>query len=1004
MNSYPIGRISRLSLRRLLHATCLLAGLAGPVASLSAQSGGTGSLAGAVSSEQTRNALQGAVVSIPALNRTEFTDSAGAFLLQNLPAGPVELVVSYNGFNELRLPAAVRAGETVRLEAVLKPAQALLMDAFTVASVKEGSALAITQQRNASNIKNVAAMDEWGTLPTMSVGELAIRMPGISGDLDPEDGVLRNISIRGMSPEFSRMTIDGMSASAVGGNGRTATLYSFSGAMYEQIEIIAGQTPDKKADSIGGQFNLKTRSPLSMREDRRTSYNVGVRWSPSWAERTPYRADHPIHPVASVSHQQVFSVFGGHRNLGISLNASYSEVVGDKAQDRNVFQVTTEPLAFFNDYMSITGLNHRIVYGVSARADYRISPSSRFTLSAIYNEGAEPFDITAQMNAWTNSTIATFGANGQPTNNGGVLPGFTANRTEIRPIPGGITGVTSSRIDLSLSKVSFYSRNPTVTFAGEHEFGRLKIDHAARFSHTAWDLNSGSNEQGGTLTLRVENIGFILDKTDLDGRVFTQTQGPSVYDPANYTANYVYTKRNRPTTITEGSANVNATYTLETRFPILFKAGGDFTERRFNAQNRNTRQWTRVPGAPVSTAAYLPVTRFEEQHPGGRLPHYDPVAVNPELSNPALWTEDLYRPHQQLYVSRLLGVETVPAAYVMSQARIKRLTLLVGVRHEDVQFENFTYIAKPVARQLTAAQEPDPARRAAANYTEAEQEGGYGKYFPSYHAAYDITENFKARASWSTSYGRPTFQQLIPTFSVNEATATISGGNPNLQAQHSKNIDLKLEYYTKNGGLFTVGAFRKTIEDYIGSAVAFAKVPSGADNGYDGLYEGFNITGPRNLGSARVEGIEFDARYRFTFLPGPLKGLTASANYTQLATEGKFEGTVERTTNQIAGFIPRAGNVRLLYAYRKFGASLSMNYTGEHLWQFSATPSNNIFRKKFVTYGAGVSYRFRPNVTASIDVSNITNEGLEYYAIYEDRLRRRFKFGSTINVGLSGTF
>jgi TonB-dependent receptor len=995
--------VLRLSARLLRIVACLGVCLGLTVRSVTAADAAPGSITGSVSSAKTRNGLQGATVRVPALNIVESTDSAGRFSIKNLPSGVVEIVTSYSGFNESRQKVSVTGGSVASVEIELATADVLTMAAFTVDSVKEGASLAITQQRNAGNIKNVAAMDEWGTLPTMSVGELAMRMPGISGDLDPEDGVLRNISIRGMSPEFSRMTIDGMSASAVGGNGRTATLYSFSGAMYEQIEIIAGQTPDKKADSIGGQFNLKTRSPLSMREDRRTSYNVGLRWSPSWAERTPYRADHPIHPVVSVSHQQVFSVFGGNRNLGISLNASYSEVVGDKAQDRGVFQLTTNPVAFFNDYISITGLNHRIVYGLSARADYQLSPSSRFMLSAIYNEGAEPFDITAQMNAWTNSTIATFDANGQPTNTGGVLPGFTADRTSVRPIPGGIANVTSSRMDLSISKVSFYSRNPTITFAGEHEFGRLKFDHAARFSHTAWDLNSGSNEQGGTLTLRAENIGFTLDKSNLDGRVFTQTQGPSVYDPANYTANYVYTKRNRPTTITEGSANVNVTYNLDTRFPIFFKAGGDFTERRFNAQNRGTRQWTRVTGAPVSTAALLPITRFEEQHPGGRLPFYDPTAVNQELSNPALWTEDLYRPFQQLYVSRLLGVETVPAAYVMSQAKINRLTLLVGVRYEDVQFENFTYIPKAAARQLSATQEPNPARRAAANYTEVEQEGGYDKYYPSYHAAYDVTANFKARASWSTSYGRPTFQQLIPAFSVNETTRVVSGGNPNLRAQFSENIDLKLEYYTKSG-LFSVGAFRKDISDYIGSVVAFAKVPSGVDNGFDGFYDGFDVTGPLNLGSARVEGIEFDARQRLTFLPGPLKGLTASANYTQLATEGRFEGTVQRSTNQIAGFIPRAGNARLYYVFKKFGASVAMNYTGEHLWQFSTTAANNIFRKKFVTYSAGVNYRLRPNVTASIDVGNITNEGLEYYAVYEDRLRRRFKFGSTINFGLSGTF
>ena len=51
--------------------------------------------------------------------------------------------------------------------------------------------------------------------------------------------------------------------------------------------------------------------------------------------------------------------------------------------------------------------------------------------------------------------------------------------------------------------------------------------------------------------------------------------------------------------------------------------------------------------------------------------------------------------------------------------------------------------------------------------------------------------------------------------------------NPGLLPWSADNTDFSLEYYTKNGGLFTVGAFRKSIEDYIGSAVAFAKVPSG---------------------------------------------------------------------------------------------------------------------------------------------------------------------------------
>ena len=43
--------------------------------------------------------------------------------------------------------------------------------------VPEFYATDITEQRNAANIKYVTALDEWGNLPTLSVAELAMRLP-----------------------------------------------------------------------------------------------------------------------------------------------------------------------------------------------------------------------------------------------------------------------------------------------------------------------------------------------------------------------------------------------------------------------------------------------------------------------------------------------------------------------------------------------------------------------------------------------------------------------------------------------------------------------------------------------------------------------------------------------------------------------------------------------------------------------------------------------------------
>lgn len=70
----------------------------------------SGTISGSVSSSKTHNGLQGAVVSIPALSRSQVTDSSGSFLLQNVPPGPVEVVISYTGFEDERRSLTVRGG------------------------------------------------------------------------------------------------------------------------------------------------------------------------------------------------------------------------------------------------------------------------------------------------------------------------------------------------------------------------------------------------------------------------------------------------------------------------------------------------------------------------------------------------------------------------------------------------------------------------------------------------------------------------------------------------------------------------------------------------------------------------------------------------------------------------------------------------------------------------------------------------------------------------------
>lgn len=976
---------------------CLLLFLSsGLLPATAADSAAGGTIAGSVISSGTQNALQGAIVSIPALKRSEFTDNAGSFVLSAIPAGAVEVVISYTGFNDERRTVTVAAGETARIETTLRPTPAIAMEAFTVAAEREGHALAVTGQRNAENIKNVTAVDSWGNMPNMSIGELAMRMPGVSWTTD-DDNVVMNISIRGMSTDFTRLNIDGMSSTSVAGNGRGASLQLLPGAVYEEVEIVSGVLPDSAADSIGGSVNLKTRSTFGMAERRRLTYSVGARWAPPFFFRTPERAKRDLHPILNFTYAQKFSVLGGRSNLGLSLQFFYSENVNMFNSRIFDYQNTVNSPAFVRDFQTFSGMNSRHQMAVTFKADYKYSDRSKYTLSLIVNRSSEPSFDRNVIQASGNATLAALSpTTGLPTGTGAVLPGFTETRTEMRPVAG-------SDFNISQAHWTFYSHNPTATLSGENKLGRLTLDYATRYSYTHFDSGTGKTGKGkgsgGQLTMRVPNIGFVLDKSNPDGRVFTQTAGPSVHDLSSYTSNLLFTKRDSISDVPEVSANANAALSFATTFPSSLKSGVSFRRRGWETHQRDPRRWSRVAGAGPLPEVFTPLSTFDLRQGGPRIPAVDVRALNEQIANPALWTEDLVYRAQQKYVSNRNAIEEIQAAYVRATAKIRRLGLTGGVRVESTEVDGYTWLK---FRSTTVAAEPDPFKRAALDYGDVSNRGNYTKSFPSIHGTYDLAANLKARASWSTSFARPNFINLIPSASVNEANQTVTGSNPGLGPQFAKNVDLKLEYYFKPAGVFSVSHFKKDIKDYIVTQEV-GVIPFGPDNGYDGFYEGYRFFTNVNAGSAKVKGWEFDYRQQFTFLPGPLRGLGLAGNYTRLETEGNFGG-LYRTTKELTGFTPRSANVSLMYTYRKFSGRVTTAYTGQIIRTYNANPAARIYRKPITTTNVNLSYRLNRYATLFCDVSNIFEQGPSFYRHAPERVYEIRFMPSAVTAGVNGTF
>jgi iron complex outermembrane receptor protein len=254
---------------------------------------------------------------------------------------------------------------------------------------------------------------------------------------------------------------------------------------------------------------------------------------------------------------------------------------------------------------------------------------------------------------------------------------------------------------------------------------------------------------------------------------------------------------------------------------------------------------------------------------------------------------------------------------------------------------------------------------------------------------------------------------LLAAPAANDTTRTVTIGNPGLKPQLAKNIDLKLEYYYTDSGSISISGYEKKITDYIGGSVRSGQlVPKGPDNGFDGLYEDYEIIQPSNLGSAEVRGLEIDARQRLTFLPGALKGLTLRGNVTHLRTAGKFAGTIEAKNGQIADYVPRSYNLGLAYTYKKWGATYDVNYTGIYPYVVGLTSTGGVtgvstgsyFRKPLTIMNASLTYKLHPAATLFLSINNIEQKGQERYRFEPNRTQSVFVTPRSIKFGVNGQF
>ena len=217
---------------------------------------GTGQVVGVVYDASTNEGLPSANIRIEGTGLGTTTDLEGTYRLRSVPVGEQTFVYSYIGYQTQRVEITVKRDSTAERDVKLKMV-ALKGDEIVVTAQLQGQAAAINQQISSNTIVNVVSSEKISELPDQNAAESVGRLPGVAVQRDAGEGT--KVVVRGLSPKFSSITVNGERIPSTDPNDRSVDLSMISPEALAGIEVFKALTPDRDGDAVGGTVNLVTR-------------------------------------------------------------------------------------------------------------------------------------------------------------------------------------------------------------------------------------------------------------------------------------------------------------------------------------------------------------------------------------------------------------------------------------------------------------------------------------------------------------------------------------------------------------------------------------------------------------------------------------------------------------------------------------------------------------------------------------------------------------------------
>lgn len=347
----------------------------------------SGSIKGIVYDREAKSPLVGANIIIQGTSLGAASDLDGNYLINNLPAGRHQIVISYIGYNSDTVTITISANKVLERNFYVS-ANSIQGKTVVITAQAQGQISAIQQQLTSDKIENVVSEARIQELPDFNAAAAIGRLPGVS--TLQSSGEANKIVIRGLAPQYNQVTIGGVGLASTGSsqigitsqggtagnisNDRSVDISSISSYMLKNITVYKELTPDLNANAIGGVVDMELReAPSELHSD--------LLWQSGYTQKSNTYGNYKA--VGSVSQRFFNNLLGVYAQGNIESYDRNADNMTAQYFTTNE-QIDTDPTSPTYGYrpvrVSTVQLNHHIEtrdrYGANLVLDYALPNGS----------------------------------------------------------------------------------------------------------------------------------------------------------------------------------------------------------------------------------------------------------------------------------------------------------------------------------------------------------------------------------------------------------------------------------------------------------------------------------------------------------------------------------------------------------------------------------------------------------------------------------------------------